>query len=63
MSSSTPLSPPLSPSVLRFTYFFKVTQKGKKSKRGFKVTTGSKDVFVRRTSTGSEHVNLKQDKF
>ena len=63
MSSSTLLSPPLSPSVLRFTYFFKATQKGKKSKRGFKVTTGSKDVFVRRTSTGSEHVNLKQDKF
>ena len=43
--------------------FFKATQKEKKSKRGFKVTTGNKDVFVWCTSTGSGHVNRKQDKF
>ena len=40
--------------------FFKSTQKGKKSNRGFKATTGSKDFSVRRTSTGSGHVNRKQ---
>ena len=43
--------------------FFKATQKGKKSKRGFKVTAGNKDVFVWCTSTGSGHVNRKKDKF